>query len=347
MSPEHINVATDGLDPVELTAAEWLVRQDHGLTEDEAAELSHWLQVNPRHAAMHARLKATWGLLGKVPAARFPVPASQGKFVFRWALPLAAAAAVAVGLFVLQPWRSSGDAVREAQTDVGGFKNLQLADGSVVTLNTDSQVDVAYTAVERRLRLGRGEANFSVRQDPLRPFIVQAGGVAVRAVGTAFNVRLDPATVEVLVTEGSVRVDDATSGRNLLTAFTVSSTEPAPTVGEPHLTAGQGVKIALGAGAGRAVPAAALAVDPEEMQRRLAWQPRTLVFSDEPLAGIVAEFNRYNRHQLVITDPRLGTQRFGGKFPVRDHAALVSFLEANFQVVAETEGDRTRLRLAR
>ena len=84
-----------------------------------------------------------------------------------------------------------------------------------------------------------------------------------------------------------------------------------------------------------------------EIKQTLAWQSRRLDFDATPLADIVAEINRYNRHQLVIADDRLNDRRFGGSFPAGDYETFVRMLEANFEVVAERGKDETRLRLKR
>jgi transmembrane sensor len=83
-------------------------------------------------------------------------------------------------------------------------ERLALPDGSRVELKDGSEVVVQYSASERRVKLTGGEAHFTVWKDKTRPFIVNAAGVEVRAVGTAFNVRLEAKSVEVLVTEGRV-----------------------------------------------------------------------------------------------------------------------------------------------
>ena len=81
-----------------------------------------------------------------------------------------------------------------------------LADGSVVELNRGAVVTERFTPDERRVQLVRGEAHFKVAKDLSRPFVVEVAGIAVRAVGTALNVRLDSAAVDILVTEGQVSV---------------------------------------------------------------------------------------------------------------------------------------------
>jgi transmembrane sensor len=224
-----------------------------------------------------------------------------------------------------------------ASTEVGVMRTLPLADGSVVQLNTDSAISVRFTATERRVELVRGEAHFQVTKNPARPFIVSAGTVAVRAVGTAFDVRMRPEAVEVLVTEGKVRVDDTAKGQSLL---------PTPAAGEtPLLIAGERAFIPVGTPV-KLIPATVTAVAASEIGQRLAWQARRLEFVATPLSEMVTEFNRYTQHKLVIADARLAQRRFGGTFSAGDNEELVRLLEAEFGVIAEREANETKLRLA-
>ncbi|MES1194684.1 MAG: FecR domain-containing protein, partial [Opitutus sp.] len=247
-------------------------------------------------------------------------------------------AAAAAVVFLSLAWpRVPGENLHEdIVTTVGAFQKLDLPDGSVVQVNTDSAIEVQYTAGERRVRLVRGEAHFSVAKNPDRPFIVSAGQVAVRAVGTAFNVRWRSAAVEVLVTEGKVQVNDSVQGGSLLMPQADTET--------PLLVAGERATIPTQAVTGRAAAAVA-PVAPVEVARALAWQERRLEFEDAPLSEIVAEFNRYNTHQLVIGDPRLEAKRFTVTFRADGYPALVRLLEGGNEVTAERSEGRTVLRL--
>jgi transmembrane sensor len=221
-------------------------------------------------------------------------------------------------------------------TAVGEVRKLALPDGSTVVLNPDARLVVEFVAHERRIALGRGEAYFQVAKDPQRPFIVGVGSVAVRAVGTAFDVRRRADAVEVLVTEGKVRVDAASDGHSLLANTGVD---------RPVLLAGQRVVVPL-AESGMPGPAVPVAVTPSQISEALAWRERRLDFKATPLAEIVAEFNRYNEHKLVIVDPALADRRFGGTFLATDYEEFVRALEADFEIVAERTAAETRLRRA-
>jgi transmembrane sensor len=333
--------------PIEAVAATWLSLRDSGLTPQQELELSCWLEEDAQHAEVFAELAEVWTSLDGLTAAR-PAGAPNAAllaprrktWVARQApVMLAAAAAIAVAGFAgwqfSRPAPSDGQTlVQRAATEVGVQQTMSLPDGSIVRLNTDSAVDVNYTATERRVRLVRGEAHFVVAKNPQRPFVVTAGKVDVRAVGTAFNVRRRSEAVEVLVTEGKVRVDDTVKGESFLQRRQDGAT--------PLLHAGERAVIEP-----TVTKAPVAAVATTEIERTLAWQDRRLEFVASPLTEVVAEFNRYNRHKLVIADAALGEHRFGGSFRADGFEALVRLLESDFGVTVERREHETVLRLGR
>jgi transmembrane sensor len=335
---------------MEEAALAWFARCQRGLSAEQEIEFQDWLTADARHAALFNELDGTWELLGRAGgAAPLAVagnrrPSWRARLV-RLGLPLAAAAALTLGY--LAWWRPAHYA-GETVTEVGAMRILRLPDGSLVTLNTDSAVAAAFTPAERRIRLERGEAHFAVAKNPDRPFIVEAGGVSVRAVGTAFNVRLEGRAVEVLVTEGKVRVDDTMSGQSLLAPPAGVSEGVLPALGHPVLTSGQKVVVALPAPVARIESPLGditpTAVSAGEIQRKLSWQERRLDFELATLGEIAAEFNRYSRHQLVIGDPALAQRRFGGSFKPDDQAGFVRMLRENFGVTVDETETATVLR---
>jgi transmembrane sensor len=342
----------------EREATEWFFRRDGGFTGADESAFRRWLRADVRHSGALAEIERTWQQAG---AARDLVTASGALSEAHavevparrpWrSIALAAAAAVAVGFagwqatktFSARPGeaRDAGQVFAETTaTESDGLRRMELPDGSSVTLNADSAVEVQFTFNERRVRLQRGEAHFTVAKNPHRPFVVEAHGVAVKAVGTAFNVRLGADAVEVLVTEGKVRVDDAARGLSLLTSAGATATRETAAVMNP------GDKAVIAVKAEAAPAAAAMAVlSTREIEAALAWQKRSLDYTDAPLAEIVADFNRYNQHRLVIADATLARRRFGGTFPAGDYRSLVQVLEETFDVVAERRERETVLRL--
>ena len=235
------------------------------------------------------------------------------------------AAALVLGAFLgFNALRSTPGPATHYATTTAGYERARLADGSTLELNTASAARVQFTAAERRVELESGEAHFEVAHDTARPFVVSAGGVTVRAVGTAFNVRYVSGAVEVTVTEGKVAVGPAVSA-----------------TGATLVAANQRLALSL---APAAAPAPAIqSLAPADVRAVLSWQRRVTDFSDTPLGEVTARFNRHNALQLVITDPALGSRRIGGIFALDDVEAFVRLLERDGIIRAERQGDTIRL----
>jgi len=318
-------------------AADWVARRDRGLSAAEQDDYLQWLASDPRHAAWIAQHEATFARLQRLAqwqpgGAADPNPdlfAPPAARRWRWAAPLlAAAAAVAVAGYVsLRPPAAPATPAAATVADavaVQGFLRVNekraLPDGSVVELKDGSRIDVEFSPESRRVRL-HGEAHFVVAKDATRPFVVEAGGVAVRAVGTAFNVRLEGGTVDVLVTEGRVQVEPAAPA-----AAEPGDATPAPMVVEARQRTVVPIEPA-------SVAPAVVSVTPEQVREALAWQAPRLQFFETPLSEAVAEFNRRNPQQrLLLREADLGRVRIGGTFRVDNVEGFVRLLEVTLGV---------------
>ncbi len=342
---------------IEATAAAWLAQRDDGFSGAQESEFIQWRSADPRHEAAVNRLEAVWRSLQRLreyrpearmhpdrdllrPAAtrrmiRFPVAAAAGG--------LAAALAIA-GWWWMAPQERVQPVAAPAQhyaTTADGYQTVALEDGSVVELNARSEIRVRFTAAERGVQLLRGEAHFTVAKDPGRPFVVEAETVAMRAVGTAFNVRLGADRVEVLVTEGRVEVakkveEWADRGRPARAAEDDGRAEPEPVV-PLLLTANERaviptMKVAPMPAFGRD---AVERVSPEAIRETLAWQGARLVFVDTPLGDAIAQFNRRNLVQLEIADMELATLPIGGSFRPENVDAFVRLLVSGGDIIVE------------
>jgi transmembrane sensor len=203
-----------------------------------------------------------------------------------------------------------------------------LADGSQVELNAGAEVRVEYSAALRRVVLVRGEAHFEVAHDAARPFVVVAGEVAVRAVGTAFAVRLAPGDVDVLVTDGRVAVDRAAA-------------DPVAAPVRPLAFVAKGGRVAVApAHLEPAAPApAVVALSAPELAERQAWRVPRLEFNDTPLREAVELFNRHGDVRLALAAPALGELRVSGTVRANNTAALLQLLRADYGVEAQRRGD--------
>jgi transmembrane sensor len=209
-----------------------------------------------------------------------------------------------------------------------------LADGSMVELKPGARIAVEFTADFRRVILQEGEAHFDVRKNAARPFIVVAGGVAARAVGTSFSVELRASAVEVLVTEGEVAVERDVNSP----ALPVSSIEPLARV-----TRGNRVVIGLSADADPRPVVTALS-DPE-VEQKLSWRVPRLELVATPLAAALPRFNRHLAPQrIVLADSALGQIQISGVLRADNADALLRLLELEFGVTSEQHGDQIILR---
>ena len=305
-------------------AAHWLALQDRGLTAAEQDEFHAWLAADPRHGEWFARHRVGWQRLDQLSAWRPahgtepnpdvlapPVTRSRSRWLRPVLLAAAALAVMAGGALTLR------HTVPAPMAIAGGYERRVLEDGSAIELTGDAEIEVHFTPGERRVGLRRGEALFTVAKDAARPFVVHAGGVAVRAVGTAFNVRLGAERVEVLVTEGRVQV------------------APPTTAAAPLVVAGERAVVAFASGATpRVAPAAAA-----DLARLRAWQPQLLDFAGTPLSEVVAEFNRRNRVQLILADPALGRMPIAASIRSDNLEGFARLLAAGAGLRAERQGD--------
>lgn len=344
---------SESRDEIEAAAARWVLRRDRGLTAAEQDEFSQWLVADPRHGAALAEHRWGWDELDRLTGLQTSLGAVPDPDLFArrpaararrlWWLAAGsglAAAAVAVMVYARAPQPAEGEKT-VAQFSAALCERLMLEDGSLVELNRGAAAEAAYSPTARRVRLLRGEASFTVAKDAARPFIVSAGGVEVRAVGTVFNVRLDPAAVEVVVTEGQVRVAapelvvPASAGPANFPARSGPTNES--TAAQLSLRAGQSAVVSL---APAAPPPQPVTLAPAELTARLAWQPRLLDFTDAPLAEIVAGFNRRNAVQLTVAEPALAARRLSAAFRSDNVEGFVRLMESDFGMSAEWRDGR-------
>jgi transmembrane sensor len=310
-------------DRIEHEASLWLASRDAGTPSlAQADEFSRWLESDIRHRVTYLRLESSWRRAGKlrdlrpldrdVDADLLKRDDSPGFRSFRLPMAIAATLLLAIGAGAFW-FEQQKHAWQTYETGVGVFSRIVLEDGSVVDLNTDSEIRVRLGAV-REVRLIRGEGRFQVAHDTQRPFVVAAADAAVRAVGTAFTVRLrDESQVEVVVAEGKVAI----AAPNVAAGPPLAAGEAA-VVTHDHLAVSH--------------------VSPQLLQRKLAWTAGRLEFRGESLADAVAEFNRYNVRQIRLATPSLGGLRVGGNFKATDPDSFAAALASTFHLRVDPSG---------
>jgi transmembrane sensor len=216
------------------------------------------------------------------------------------------------------------------ETGVGGREKIELSDGTTVDLNTNTELNARISNSRREIALDHGEALFHVAHDTKRPFYVVAGGTVVRAVGTAFSVRVrDAEHVEVLVAEGRVAVGAPGTEANF--------ENPSLLARAPKVSAGEAAAVHRNSVTIHSVPQ-------PDIPRKLAWTAGQLAFQGETLDDAVHEFNRYNERQIRIADPAILGLQVGGNFSTTDPESFVAALQ-RFGVRGRLGDDNGDIRL--
>ncbi|MGQ3124800.1 FecR domain-containing protein [Variovorax sp.] len=297
-------------------AAEWLMRlHDSAATDADRRACERWRQSHPDHARAWARAELLMNKLGGLPSAlampSLARPARDGgrrTAIGRLAAMLAAVPAGWLG------WQLASERgwTAEHRTATGERREVRLADGSRLTLNTASAVDVRFDEAQRLVVLHAGEILIATAADTAaahRPFRVATGNGTMEALGTRFSVRKEADATDIAVLEGAVRISPRGAASRVLPA-------------------GQQARFradAIGAFA---------SVD----EAGTAWTQGMLLADGMRLADFAAELSRY-RPGLLQCDVAVGDLRISGAFPIDDTERVLRMLVSTYPVDA-----RTRLR---
>lgn len=340
------------------TAADWYLAHREGeLSAAERKEFLRWLRASPVHvreylaiarlgpelgaAARHVELP-THALLEAALAADKVVPidgaarttdrmAAQSRPQRHKALRRfgAVAALLLLGIATL-PWLLPQDG-RTIATRRGEQRTQELADGTVVHLDSETELVERFGAAQRRVEIRRGQAMFEVAQDAARPFRVRVGDATIEDVGTVFDVSARAARTTVTVLEGRVAIwrGDGPPARRAPDASNAAALPLA------DLKAGEQARIAPSGRIDRVVAT--------DLRKATAWRRQEIVFDHDPIADVAAEFNRYNRLQVVVEDPGIAAIPISGTLRAYDVQAFVDFLNHLPNVRASISGQRIRV----
>ncbi len=335
MSVREFNSGDDSR--IEAEAAEWLIKRDRGFTAEEQDAFFQWLGQSAVHGDCFARHQKTWKEFDFLaqwmpehsgePNPDLLANGMPRKWWKSWRpyMALAASLVIAITLWSLRD-EFGGLPERPALHIVASDYGYHvLEDGSELDMNRGAEVSVEFSEGIRLVKLLAGEVHFTVAKNPNRPFVVRAGGADVRAVGTAFNVLLGSDSLEVLVTEGKVRVEQAVLSDDLKV-----DTDAVP-IGL-DLVPGQRSVVPFDLDASEFETTN---VDEEEMGLLLSWKHELLDFDTTPLREAVIEFNRRNDVQLVIADDSLGDLPIVVSFRSNNVQGFARLLELTFEIEVE------------
>ena len=329
-------------------AAEWFVANRDGKPDDiQRSTFAAWLKTSPQHVEEYLGIALTAqelreaadpelsleALLAEartseqadvipigIARARTAGPARQAA----WRFVAAAAAMLAAVAVATLWWRSDRVSTMQYVTRHGEQLTQRLADNSVLRLDTDTAVTVHFSGGQRLVEVEKGQVLFEVAHEAKRTFHVVAGPADVVAIGTRFDVRLQQDSTLVSVLEGQIAVGLARDQPGTAAKSTVL------------VHAGEQVQVAASQLPAQAVPA--------QLQRNTAWLRRQIVFEQEPLASVVAEFNRYGETPIEIETPALRTLVISGTFSADDTESFVAFLRTLEGVRVEVTSSRIRVR---
>jgi transmembrane sensor len=286
---------------IDNQALGWLrIQSERELDADERAILDAWLEEDSRHKGAYIRAMVIDNAIAQAVSRHNPYPgedryalqgeASDATNTGRRTWLKFGALAASIGALGVGMSLALTDRQTTLATSRGEFRRVALADTSVANINGDTKLQVKLSDHERQVVLVRGEAWFEVAKDKSKPFVVEAGDVRVRAVGTAFGVNRLKDGAEVLVTEGTVEVWTG-QAKALLHAGQHSFV--------PYKTA-----------------QITVAQQPQEVERKLAWRDGKLIFTRQTLSEAVADFNRYSAKKIIISDPSLEGKRIFGQYQI-------------------------------
>ena len=336
-------------------AADWAAQLADGpVTPARQAAFEAWLNEDPVNGETLEEIIGAWRAVEHyataepmmalreqaLASARRSAQSRARQSPFRW-LPwrAVAAAAAAIAAVVIG---ATGWTLAQPVTYATGLDErrvVALADGSHLSLDADSEVQVRYTSNERRLWLKRGRAQFEVAKNPLRPFSVQASNDVVVATGTAFSVELVDKQVRVVLYEGHVALlqRDPDGPKPILTTQGAHA-ERLLVPGREIILSADAVHVSTDGRPTQPLRSSVAGVASTDPVRSLAWKEGQLAFQDEPLSVVAERMNRYTDTPLRVTDPETAGTRISGVFRAGDTEALIEGLSANFTIQSRNDG---------
>jgi transmembrane sensor len=292
-------------------AAAWLVRLNASdVSGEDRADWQRWHDQSPQHARAWQRAEALLSRLGGLPPALTRPVLGRDHDAMRRRVVTRLAALLAVAPVAWSAWRMGPEWTADYRTATGERRDIRLADGSAVMLNTATALDVRFDTSQRRLYLLSGEILIDTASDaqiPARPFLVDSAQGRMRALGTRFLVRQFEKQTELTVLQGAVEIR-------------LHETNT------PGLVVQAGEKTRFGPANIAPVQAAA----PESAD----WSRGMLVADAMSLRELAAELSRYRRGVLRV-DPAVAALLVSGAFPIDDTERCLVMLQSTYPLRLE------------
>ena len=296
-------------------AVDWFLSRKYiDWTRSDEAAFLEWCSKEDNFIK-HQKFEETWdtldGLVKDQPHVAILSSRKKDRFInskIKWVASFAAVAATLAIVLINQFSQPENIYTVSLQTMVGQQKTYTLKDGSIITLNTDSKLDVSFADQKRSITLDQGQAFFEVAKDPERPFIVSAGITATQAIGTKFDVyRMTDGNIRISVVEGIVEVTHPNATNNIKHHLAQQLTKDEILTVTPQL-------------------AATKTVD-GKLENQLSWKVGVLDFNASPLENVIFEVNRYGQKKIIIKDDRIKSFEVSGIFKISDLDTFVSTIK--------------------
>ncbi|MFZ2170459.1 MAG: FecR family protein, partial [Methylococcaceae bacterium] len=277
-------------------AIAWYTRmQSNTVSSHEQTQFKIWKTRSPAHQRVYEEITQLWNApafnlaLGQASLSYSPEQAERKparSYQKRWVTSLAMAASFAVLMVFFDPvTRLKAD----YYTGTGVNQTVQLSDGSTVQLNTNTAIAVAFNDNERRIRLLKGEAYFSVQANRQRPFVVNSGKTETTVLGTRFLVKNENAGDKITVVKGLVKVNSLQQEQSVFL-------HP----DEQVINTKAGLS----------------AIRKTFIQQETAWLKGRLTFQDATMKEVVKELNRYLPGIILVSDNTLKNYRINARFDI-------------------------------
>ena len=340
---------------VESEALAWIAQLNgDDISEKDLAAFREWVNRSPAHQKEIRELSEIWSGLNILTVMDEPIRKAdkvskqlrknraRQHWKRRLILPASVGALALSAIFIYplvmtsettpSSYEASVNVPLVFKTAKGEHQTHTLEDGSIITLNTDSRIEVDYTNGQRNIRLLRGEALFSVAHDEQRPFLVFANDGIVRAVGTEFSVHITDAVMEVIVSEGSVELSTLKPTKPATSVTTKASSSATKVASLGIIRAGHTAQI-------KNSQASIANVSEDAIDAELSWRVGRLDFTGEGLEEAIEEYTRYSDLNMIITDPKLKDIHVGGSFPIGETDLFLRYLEVSFGIKVEKAAD--------